>query len=335
MKLPKVISLFSGAGGLDLGFSQADYEIVFALDKSEDAIRTHRKNFKSTESMTADLSKANPQDIVKQISTSIDIGEDVGIIGGPPCQGFSRANVASNPNDPRNNLPFVYLDIIEELQKQHAVKFVIFENVQGILDAKHAQTYNAIIDRFHRLNLYESVEKYCAQNFGVPQNRTRVIIAAFDSPESAKHFKPAQIKIEEPLTVRNAIYGLPEPVFWERGLTPDKIPFHPNHWTMVPRSKKFLEPDKEKPSGRCFRRLEWDAPSPTVAYGHREIHVHPEGKRRLSIYEAMILQGFPSDFILEGTLSSQVEQVSNAVPPPLGKALALAITATLNKAGRG
>jgi DNA (cytosine-5)-methyltransferase 1 len=66
-------------------------------------------------------------------------------------------------------------------------------------------------------------------------------------------------------------------------------------------------------------------PSPTIAFGHREIHIHPTGKRRLSIYEAMLLQGFPAEFVLKGNLTQQVEQVSNAVPPPLAEAIAQAI----------
>ena len=94
-----------------------------------------------------------------------------------------------------------------------------------------------------------------------------------------------------------------------------------------------LRPEGAQRAGRSFRRLEWDKPSPTVAYGHREIHVHPDGRRRLSIFEAMRLQGFPTDFVLEGTFSSQVEQVSNAVPPPLAEALATAIKVAMRKGG--
>ena len=112
------------------------------------------------------------------------------------------------------------------------------------------------------------------------------------------------------------------------------IPHHENHWTMRPLSKRFSRPGGADRAGRSFRRLEWDKPSPTVAYGHREIHVHPDGCRRLSIFEAMLLQGFPEDFVLEGTLSSQVEQVSNAVPPPLARALAKAIKAAMRRSNR-
>lgn len=330
MSLPKIISLFSGAGGLDLGFTQADYTVAFALDKSEDAVKTHRRNFKTTHSVVADLTQANVDEIMSMIEEVIPQGEAVGVIGGPPCQGFSRANTTSCADDPRNKLPFIYLNIIEELQTKYIVKFVLFENVQGILDAKHSGTFEAVINRFRDLGLFESIGKYSALKYGVPQTRTRVIIAAFDSVEMKESFRPIEFEADD-LTVRHAIGGLPEPAFFRKDLTVNDIPFHPNHWTMVPRSRKFFSKGNEGSSGRCFRRLKWDEPSPTVAYGHREIHVHPDGKRRLSIFEAMLLQGFPESFVLEGSLSSQVEQVSNAVPPPLGKALAEAISVSLGE----
>jgi len=77
--------------------------------------------------------------------------------------------------------------------------------------------------------------------------------------------------------------------------------------------------------GRCFRVLNWDRPSWTVAYGHREVHIHPNGHRRLSVYEAMLLQGFRPDYRLMGTLSDQIRLVSDAVPPPLAGKVAKAI----------
>ena len=128
-------------------------------------------------------------------------------------------------------------------------------------------------------------------------------------------------------TVRDAIAGLPKPEYFRRGLEPGKMPYHPNHWTMMPKSKKLKE---GLSSGRSFRRLQWDKASPTVAYGNREIHVHPDGGRRLSVFEAMLLQGFPKNYRLTGTLSAQITQVSNAVPPPLAKAIARQLNSILN-----
>src|SRR5207253_642295 len=87
----------------------------------------------------------------------------------------------------------------------------------------------------------------------------------------------------------------------------------------------------ESSDGRSFKRLKWGDVSPTVAYGNREIHVHPEGARRLTILEAMLLQGFPRDYALTGTLSAQVTQVSNAVPPPIAEAIARSLRSLLDE----
>jgi DNA (cytosine-5)-methyltransferase 1 len=160
-----------------------------------------------------------------------------------------------------------------------------------------------------------------------------VIISAFRDEAVARDFKPQKVAATD-LTVRAVIGSLPEPAFFARDLDKSAIPHHENHWTMRPVSKRFYRPGGADRAGRSFRRLKWDKPSPTVAYGHREVHVHPEGRRRLSIFEAMLLQGFPSDFVLEGTLSSQVEQVSNAIPPPLAQSLATAIKAAMCQAAR-
>jgi DNA (cytosine-5)-methyltransferase 1 len=94
---------------------------------------------------------------------------------------------------------------------------------------------------------------------------------------------------------------------------------------MKPKSPRFRRPHAVSIDGRSFKRMSWSDASPTIAFGNREIHIHPTGTRRLSIYEAMLLQGFPASFVLEGNLSEQVEQVSNAVPPPLAKSVAAAI----------
>ena len=96
---------------------------------------------------------------------------------------------------------------------------------------------------------------------------------------------------------------------------------------MRPRSSRFSNGTLKQGEirGRPFRVLDWDEPSWTVAYGHREVHIHPNGKRRLSVYEAMLLQGFPPEYVLSGTLSDQIRMVSDAVAPPVAKALAQAI----------
>lgn len=328
--MPKIVSLFSGAGGLDLGFQRTGFPLTFAVDWSEAAIQTHRRNFKGAVAITADLEKLGAAGVLAHLDKILKAGDAIGVIGGPPCQGFSRANTSSAPNDPRNRLPLLYLRIVQALQEKYQVDFVLFENVMGIRDAKHAPTFRGILSKFGEIGLTAEVKEYSALDFGVAQTRNRVVISGFRDEVVARAFKPEIVRSTE-LTVRTVIGSLPEPAYFKHGLDKSTIEHHENHWTMRPLSKRFAQPEGADRAGRSFRRLKWDKPSPTVAYGHREIHVHPDGRRRLSIYEAMLLQGFPSDFVLEGNLSAQVEQVSNAVPPPLAQSLAKAIRAALRK----
>lgn len=333
MALPKIVSLFSGAGGLDLGFQCAGFSLTFAVDLSSAAIQTHRRNFKGAVSVAADLERLGPDGVLAHLDSLLAPGESIGVIGGPPCQGFSRANTGSAANDPRNRLPLLYLQVVQALQGKYQVEFVLFENVLGIRDAKHSVTFHGILAKFREMGLTPDVNEYSALDYGVAQTRNRVIISGFLDEAVARNFKPKKVGAAD-LTVRAVIALLPEPAFFARHLDKSAIPHHENHWTMQPVSKRFSRPGGADRAGRSFRRLEWDKPSPTVAYGHREIHVHPEGRRRLSIFEAMLLQGFPSDFVLEGTLSSQVEQVSNAVPPPLAQSLATAIKTAMCQSAR-
>ena len=326
--LPRIVSLFSGAGGLDLGFRQAGFDIAFAVDKSKWAIETHRRNFPLTVSTTRDLDEMSPVALVDLLAPVLNKRERIGVIGGPPCQGFSRANPNSEANDPRNRLPMLYLEIVEELQARYEVEFVLFENVLGIRDAKHEIVFAGILQKLEDLGFQDQVSEYSALDFGVPQVRRRVIISAFKNTLQRDTFEPVKVAASD-LSVRAAIGGLPEPAYFRRDLLAKDIPHHPNHWTMRPLSKRFSSPNPNLAGSRSFRKLSWEKPSPTVAYGHREIHVHPDGHRRLSIFEAMVLQGFPSEFVLQGPLSAQVEQVSNAVPPPLARRLAEATSRAL------
>jgi DNA (cytosine-5)-methyltransferase 1 len=325
--LPYVVSLFSGAGGLDLGFHQEGFSIPIAIDMSPAAIRTHKRNFKNTTSLAADLRALKPEGVYSLVVEKIPLGSRLGVIGGPPCQGFSRANTLSQANDPRNDLPQLYLDIVKKLGEHYIVEFVVFENVLGIRDKKHSEKYSEIITGLDELGFNTTEKELCALDFGVPQNRKRVILSALRKGRGYPAVQP--IKSDGLRTVREAIYGLPSPAYFRRDLSVADIPHHANHWTMQPKSKKFASPSTATSEGRSFKRLNWDQPSPTIAFGNREIHIHPSGERRLSIYEAMILQGFPKEFVLEGNLSEQVQQISNAVPPPLGRSVAAAVKTAL------
>lgn len=328
---PKVISLFCGAGGLDLGFLQAGYDVVLAADHDQAAIDTHNANSLGRVAVKLDLSVATAETLREVVSKDGSKGVPVGIIGGPPCQGFSQANTQRSHDDPRNNLAKNYTKIITDLADIYPIEFFVFENVAGLLSAKNGKV---LAELKKTLSQKFDVFATClnAKNFGVPQSRERFfMIGLRKAPNVKRTFTFPSLTTPVPQTVRQAIGHLPQATYFQRHLTPADIPFHANHWTMRPLSKRF-GPDLVT-NGRSLIRLDWDKPSRTVAYGHREIHVHPTGLRRLTIYEAMLLQGFPTTYQLSGTLSEQVTQVSNAVPPPLAREIATAILLHLRQTG--
>lgn len=319
---PYVISLFCGAGGLDEGFRQAGFGTSFAFDNSPAAIDTFNKNHKGNAGRVVDLGALRTAQFVEYLRQTKGRKANIkGIIGGPPCQGVSEANSSASPNDPRNSLMTTYIRLLNAAHDEVGLEFFVFENVPGLLrkanEARFTRLKHGLSRHFH-----VGVLGVDAKNYGVPQERKRVLILGL----AKRKFRPEDLPTLNPKainqTVRDVLFGLPEPALFAKCLTPEQIGHHPNHWTMKPRSAKFQGNALEHTHGRSFQKLEWDKPSRTVAYGHREIHIHPNGHRRLSIFEAMLLQGFPVGYQLLGTLSQQVTQISNAVPPPLAKIVA-------------
>jgi DNA (cytosine-5)-methyltransferase 1 len=333
LQLPiPIVSFFSGAGGLDLGFSREQFRVLLACDNSEPAVRTYNFNAKRETSHLIDLDTIKPASLFQMIDDQSADGVPQGVVGGPPCQGFSRGNAHADPKDPRNLLPFRYAEILAVLNKKYKLKFFVFENVLGLTNATHATRFRAIHRAFETAGFTIFHGEMDAQYFGVAQHRRRLFLVGLNHklfPDTEFTFPTGSGKQK---TIRDVIGGLPEPVYFERGLSASEIAYHPNHWTMQPRSKKLK--GGASTDGRSFRKLDWDTVSPTVAYGNREIHVHPDGGRRLSVLEAMLLQGFPKSYQLTGNFSQQVTQVSNAVPPPVARALANQIKKVLRLARR-
>ena len=327
-----VLSLFSGAGGFDLGFGLAGFRPCLAIDFDLSAVETYRSNHPGTHVVQLDLLKTEPDELVSLWKNKIGPQGPVGIIGGPPCQGFSVSNVHQKKGDSRRRLLQRYAYIVETFESNFGLDFFAFENVPGLIGKQHLRRYKLFKHRCEKAGFNVCEDVIDAGNFGIPQHRTRLIVIGVNK----KRFPNVDLKVptgdREPLPTRSALEGLPEPTFPGKGLEAVLIPFHPNHIAMVPKSPKFsngkLEPGDCR--GRSFRVLQWDSPSYTVAYGHREVHIHPNLHRRLSVFEAMLLQGFPNWYELKGTLSQQIELVSNAVPPPLGTSVATTIAKALN-----
>jgi len=318
------VSLFSGAGGLDLGFERAGFWPCLALELDEAAVLTYRRNRSDVRILKKDLSSVAPGYIADRLAELVPKPIPRAVVGGPPCQAFSMSNVHKRNDDPRARLPVAYASILKELNRSNALDFFVFENVFGLKHKAHAAQLASFTELFAEAGFRIFEGELNALDFGVPQDRRRLFIVGIN----AKRFPHATFQFpgpthKEPKTVADALFGLPEPIFFSKHLTEGSIPFHPNHWCMNPRSSKFDGRLKEgHMRGRPFRVLSWNAPSWTVAYGHREVHVHPSGRRRLSMLEAMLLQGFPQSYQLVGTLSDQIRLVSDAVPPPLAEVLA-------------
>jgi DNA (cytosine-5)-methyltransferase 1 len=328
-----ILSLFSGAGGLDVGFEQAGFDARLAIDNWTPAVRTYCRNHPHARVEQLDLAKVAPRYLTRLWDRSAGTEPPVGIVGGPPCQAFSVSNVHKTRGDPRERLVDKYAAFIKAFSRTKSLAFFVFENVPGLLSPRHLRRYENFkrVCRSAGFTVYEKVLD--AARFGVPQYRRRVIVVGIHGDWSNGHFEIPEG--DEHIIPSGAVLnGLPEPTFYQRGLRAADIPFHPNHVTQRVKSSKFstkgaLEPGTKL--GRSFRVLKLTEPSWTVAYGHREVHIHPGCHRRLSVLEAMLLQSFPPEYVLEGTLSQQITLVSDAVPPPVGYALGRALLSYLAK----
>ncbi len=327
-----VLSLFSGAGGLDLGFQAAGFQAMLAIDNNPAAVETYRINNPGATTVAMDLSTTPPLDIVDLWERHCGDIAPTGIIGGPPCQGYSPSNVHQTDDDPRRRLLFNYADTVATFKDRFEIDFFVLENVPGLLHKRHCALFDEFEKQCDDAGFDIIDETLDAGTFGIAQHRERLVVVGINRqrhPATELHLSEGD---QGPLNVTDVLKDLPEPTYCARDLEAASIPYHRNHVAMVPRSKKFTDGSLKRGSSRglSFKVLAWDAPSYTVAYGHNEVHVHPECHRRLSIYEAMLLQGFPLDgYYLHGTFTEQVQLISNAVPPPLGEGVATAIANSL------
>ena len=298
----RIISLFSGAGGLDLGLKQAGHSIVWANDIDPDAVATYRRNIDSHIILSD----------IKDIDLSSLPCADV-VVGGFPCQGFSVANLRRKPEDERNTLyRFFYIAI-----KEKQPLFFIAENVKGILSLGGGNAVRQIVQDFNDAGYTVSVHKVNMADYGVPQHRERVIFIGqrkdLGKQEIFKFPCPTHTRMLDGkpywISIRQALENLPEP---------GDINHDPNNYGSA---YKF--------AARNFtahRMTDPDKPSPTIlARGNGKGGVcaipHYNGLRRLTIRESATIQTFPQDFIFEGKMGSCYRQIGNAVPVRFGRIL--------------
>lgn len=300
----KVVSLFSGAGGLDLGFKMAGHEIVWANDIYEDAVQTYRHNI-GEHIVCEDISKINTDDIPE-----CDI-----VIGGFPCQGFSVANMKRHVADERNEL---YKQLIRVITAK-TPKFFLAENVKGLTSLGKGAVFKMILNDFASLGYKVNYRVLNAADYGVPQTRQRVIIVGIRNDVNFDYSFPM------PTNSKDGNNDLPRWVSAGEALANIPNPDLPNDLPNHVYSKYKLHFN----GYLGHRPLDPEKPAPTVtARGDNKggvvILPHPNGKRRMSCRELAAIQSFPLDFEFFGNSSSVYRQIGNAVPPLLGYAVAKA-----------
>jgi len=287
----RVISLFSGCGGLDLGFKEAGFNIIWANDFDKEAVESYKTN----------IGEHIIHDSIYNIKTE-DIPDADILIGGFPCLGFTVAKGKSRElNCDYNQLFQEYARVLDAKQP----KYFLVENVTGIKSGKEFNDFfhNVILENFISSGIGYRVkyETILSSDLGVPQNRKRVIILGTRNDIQKEPNFPKKF-VEDKLTLKDAIYDLPR----EYDLT------IPNH---------IGNKHKVKINGYVGnRQLDWDKPSPTITgrgsrTGGAVIHPHPNRHRRLSVRECARIQSFPDDFIFKGSNGACYAQIGNAVPP--------------------
>lgn len=351
----RVIDLFSGAGGMTLGFTDAEFEggfeSVWALDFDKAATRTYAANFGD---------HADCGDIEEWVSSGKPIPQADVVIGGPPCQGFSLLNKRRD-GDSRRALWQPYMDVVE----RSGAKVFVIENVAELL---RSPEFELIRRRADDMGFDVVADVLLAADYGSPQTRKRTVIIGWrrqltvtpSFPPLPSHAAPqANSNLPEWRTVQDVIADLPEPVGTDIrqdapapmnlhfGRTPTAksiarykaVPPGGNRFDLQ-RNAPHITPDCwiRKTSGGTdlFGRLWWGRPSVTIRTEffkpEKGRYLHPEQNRPITHREAARLMGFPDRFEFKGTKTEIARQIGNAVPPHLAGAVARVVKGLLDAA---
>lgn len=325
----KVVSLFTGAGGLDLGFKKAGFDIIWANEFDSAIWGTFEKNFPKT--------KLDKRSIIDVPISDVPLAD--GMIGGPPCQSWSEAGAGRGINDKRGQLFFDYIRLLKEKQP----KFFLAENVSGILHPKHAEAFSNIIKEFENAGYVLSWKLLNANDYGVPQDRLRVIIIGYHG-KLKKKFEFPEPQKDKP-TLKDTIYDL-------RLAKPAKDKNKTNGRDLKIPNHEYMNGGFSTIYMSRNRVRSWAEPSFTIQAGGRHAPIHPQapkmkfieqnkrifvpGKehlyRRLSVRECARIQTFPNNFIFYyKDIADGYKMVGNAVPINFAYALAKKIFSDLSR----
>lgn len=318
------IDLFSGAGGMSLGFDQAGFHNVFSVDIEASFCETYKANFPTHRLIQKDISKLSNDEIKTFTSTKkVDV-----VIGGPPCQGFSMAGNIGRKfiEDPRNQLFREFARVVEIVQPT----YFVMENVARLFTHNKGETKKEIIELFKKMNYNVACKVVNTADFGVPQIRNRVLFIGNRISETI--IFPTKT-VEKPMSIKEAIGELPKLNSGEKSKIPNHVAM--NHSEQMLEKMSYVSdggnrkeiPEFLRPQSgdvRKYIRYNSEEPSVCVTGDMRKIF-HYSQNRALTVRELAILQSFPLDFIFKGSTISQQQQVGNSVPPVLAKEIALTI----------
>lgn len=294
------VSLFCGAGGLDMGFEKAGFHTLWANDFEEDACKTH-ESWSRAKVVCGDISKVSVDGIPDS---------DV-ILGGFPCQGFSLSG-PRKIDDSRNALYKHYVNIVKMKQP----KIFVGENVKGLLTMGEGKIIEAIVEEFSQCGYNVFYQLLNAKNYGVPQDRERIIIYGFRKDLKIKEFEIPPHK-EVLVTLKDVLWGFPQPKEGEV--------------CNAPYSSRYMSRN---------RKRGWDCVSYTIPAMAKQVALYPGSPdmvkidkdlwrfgeigetRRLSWREAAVIQTFPAELDFYGDLVSKYKQIGNAVPVKLAECVA-------------
>lgn len=345
-----VIDFFSGCGGMSAGFKTINgllpaFRLAGAVDVDSVANATYAANL-GIEPMNADVSRvARSSQLRQQLMRGCRPGHPLVLIGCAPCQGFSSHRNSNGENDPRNSL---FLDFAR-IAAQIAPDVLVAENVPEILTDRYWPLVARAKSILKGAGYFVHVAAHNLAEFGVPQERFRVLLLAMRRPFRAPS---GFLRRSAFRTVRDAIGHLPAVIAGERNQN-DPMHYTAGHHAStiatiqaVPKNggsrpanvgPPCLRRVKER-QGRSgyddvYGRLFWDRPAITItAYARNPASgrfVHPDQDRGLSVREAALLQGFASDYMFDGTLDQRFRQIGNAVPPTFAVCLAAHVVGEL------
>lgn len=326
----RLISLFSGAGGLDKGFHNAGFETVMANEYDKKICPTFRANFPNVPLSEEDIRKVPSSDFPNNID---------GIIGGPPCQSWSEGGALRGIEDSRGQLFYEYIRILKDKQPY----FFVAENVSGMLAERHSEAVKDFMKLFDEAGYYVNLKMLNANDYDVPEDRDRVFYIGFRKDLNLKFFPFPTPKSRKP-TLRDAIWDLKDnaiPALDKNKSNGDKC-IVPNHEYYIGSfSSIFMSRNRVR---------SWDEPGFTVQASGRQCQLHPQAPkmikleankqifapgfehlyRRMTVREVARVQSFPDDFkFIYDDVNYGYKMIGNAVPVNLAYNVAMKIKETL------